>query len=363
MKYILRLLSVIVFSAWVVSCGHSKKENSDQPAQQTTQTYKLVTLEPHQISGAIQLPGLLEPFEFVQMYPKVNGFVKNVFVDRGSVVKQGQVLITLEAPEIEQHVSAAKLQYTQAHANYLISKDKYERLLETSHTPGTVSQFDLSAAQSKMQADSATAQGEYANYKAQEVMQGYLTVTSPFDGVITERDIHPGALVGPGEANNKPMLILQQLSKLRLVVDIPEQYTSQLADADGVHYRINALPGQDFTGKIARSAQSLNNYRSETIEIDVFNPKDVFKPGMYAEVTLPITGSANAFVVPKSAIVTTTERKYVVQIIDNQAKWVDVTEGNENGDSTEIFGNLHTSDQIVANANYQIKEGQTIAAK
>src|SRR6185312_7133171 len=107
------------------------------------------------------------------------------------------------------------LQYTQAHANYLISKDKYQRLLETSRTPGTVSPFDLSAAQSKMQADSATAQGEYANYKAQEAMQGYLTVTSPFDGVITERNIHPGALVGPGEANSKPMLILQQLSKLR----------------------------------------------------------------------------------------------------------------------------------------------------
>jgi RND family efflux transporter MFP subunit len=212
-----------------------------------------------------------------------------------------------------------------------------------------------------MQGDSATAQGEYANYEAQETMKSYLTVKAPFDGVIIERNVHPGALVGPGAQNEKPMLVLQQLSKLRLVVDIPEQYTTQVKDGDMVHYKVNALPGQDFEGTISRSSQSLsNNYRSETIEIDVLNPNNIFKPGMYAEVVLPTSGNANAFVVPKSAVVTTTERKYVIAINDTIANYIDISEGNQSNDSTEIFGNLQTGQRIIVNASYQVKDGQVI---
>ena len=344
----------------LVSCGNRDADTKipDKPAEIT---YHTMAVQARQISGSVQLPGVMQPFQFVQLYPKISGFIKNVSVDRGSLVKQGQVLITLEAPEVEQQVAAAKLKYTEASASYMTSKDRYRRLLETSKTPGTISPFDLQAAESKMQGDSATAQGEYASYKAQETMRSYLTITAPFDGVITERNVHPGALAGPGAENAKPMLVLQQLSKLRLVVSVPEQYVVQVKDGDKVHYKINALPGQDFTGAISRSSQSLsNNYRSETIEIDVNNAADIFKPGMYAEVVLPTSGTANAFVVPRSAIVTTTERKYVIVSDNGVAKWRDVSEGNQTNDSTEIFGNLHIGDNVVTNASYQIKDGAPI---
>ena len=318
-------------------------------------------LQPRKISGNVQLPGVMQPFQFVQLFPKVSGFVKSVSVDRGSVVRKGQLLIILEAPEVEQQVAQAKLKFTQAEATYITSKDRYRRLLETSKTPGTISPYDLDAAASKMQGDSATAQGEYANFKAQETMKSYLTVTAPFDGVITERNVHPGALAGPGTQNAKPMLVLQELSMLRLVVDVPEQYAAQVKDGDEVKYKTNALPGQDFTGKVSRSSQSLNsNYRSETLEIDVKNTDNKFKPGMYAEVVLPTSGAANAFVVPRSAVVTTTERKYVILSDNGVAKWRDVSEGNQSNDSTEIFGNLNNGDMVLTNASYQVKEGTQI---
>jgi membrane fusion protein, multidrug efflux system len=92
----------------------------------------------------------------------------------------------------------------------------------------------------------------------------------------------------------------------------------------------------------------------------VLNPHDLFKPGMYAEVVLPTSGSANAFVVPRSAVVTTTERKYVIVADNHVAKWVNVSEGNQSNDSTEIFGNLHTGDEVVVNASYQVKEGDRV---
>jgi membrane fusion protein, multidrug efflux system len=238
-------------------------------------------------------------------------------------------------------------------------------LLQISRIPGTVSAFDLNAAKSKALADSATVQAEWADYNAKKDINSYLTITAPFDGVITERNIHPGDLAGPGTQSSQPMLILQQQSKLRLVVNIPEQYTTQLSNADVVHYQINALPGEDFTGKIARSSGSLSdNYRSETIELDVENtPEHLFKAGMYAEVVLPINGNVNAFIVPKSAVVTTTEHKYVVAVENGQAKWIDVSEGDQSADSTEVFGNLHNGSRLIANATYQVKNGQQITQK
>jgi membrane fusion protein, multidrug efflux system len=355
-----RTATILIITVIISSCGNT--EENKQPAKQdAAATYTTMTLHPRQISGNVQLPGVMQPFQFVQLFPKVSGFVRNVYVDRGSIVRKGQELIALDAPEIDQQVAAARQKYTQAEAMYITSKDRYRRLLETSKTPGTVSPYDLEAAASKMHGDSATVQGEYANFKAQETMKSYLNLTAPFDGVITERNIHPGSLAGPGSQNAKPMLVLQQLSKLRLVVDIPEQYAAQVKDGDKVHYKTNALPGQDFRGAVSRSSQSLsNNYRSETIEIDVENTDNKFKPGMYAEVVLPTSGHANAFVVPKSAIVTTTERKYVIAVNANNAKWIDISEGNQSNDSMEIFGSMHNGDEVVVNAGYQIKEGEKI---
>ncbi len=342
------------------ACG-GKEEHKKTEAPPAAKVYKTMQLQMRQISSNVQLPGVMQPFEFVQIFPKVNGFVKTVTVDRGSVVKKGQVLLTLEAPEIEQQVAAAKLKYTQAEAVYVTSKDRYHRLLETSKTPGTIAAYDLDAAASKMHGDSATAQGEYSNYKAQETIKSYLTVTAPFDGVITERNVHPGALAGPGAQEAKPMLVLQQQSKLRLAVNIPEQYSAQVNDGDEVHFKVNALPGQDFHGKVSRSSESLSNsYRAEAIEIDVLNPNNIFKAGMYAEVTLPTSGNANAYVVPKSAIVTTTERKYIIVNQEGAAHLVNVAQGNEHADSTEVFGSLHAGEAIVTNGSYQVKEGDKL---
>jgi len=356
----MKLCAILAATMIAASCGN--KEEKKPEVKAVAPTYTTMSLQPRQISGDVQLPGVMQPFQFVQIYPRISGFVKSVLVDRGSVVKQGQVLMTLDAPEVIQQVAAAKLKYTEAEAAYITSKDRYHRLLETSHTPGTVSPFDLEAAASKMQGDSATTQGEYANYKAQQAMGAYLTITAPFDGVITERNVHPGALAGPGTQTAKPTLVLQQLSKLRLVLDIPEQYAAQVKDGDKVQYKINALPGQTFAGIISRSSNSLNNsFRSETLEIDVQNPDDKFKPGMYAEVTLPTSGSANAYVVPKSAVVSTTERKYVIAVVNNMAKWIDVSEGNKGNDSTEVFGNLHTGNEVIVNGSYQVKDGELVS--
>jgi membrane fusion protein (multidrug efflux system) len=315
-----------------------------------------------QLGSSVKLPGVLKPFEAVDIYPKVNGFIRDIPVDRGSEIRKGQLLLRLEAPEIEQQYYAAKSKYLQVYAYYLASKDNYDRLLMANRMPGTVSAHDLELARAKMMADSATAQGEIANYTALGATKDYLLVTAPFDGVITERNAHPGALVGPAQkSEDKPILVLQQQNKLRLVIDVPEIYSNQLSGHPAVHFRVSTLPGRQFTGTISRSSGSLNmKYRSEAIEVDVNNTDRLLKPGMYAEVELPVIRNTSSLIVPQSAIITSTEKRYVIAVKDNKAHWVDITEGNSRNDSTEIFGNLQWHDKVIVNANDEIKDGSAI---
>ncbi|CAL1518246.1 efflux RND transporter periplasmic adaptor subunit [Chitinophaga sp. MM2321] len=319
-------------------------------------TFARVVQQP--LAGSIRLPGALAAFQKVSIYPRVNGFVKNITVDRGSRVKKGEVLLVLEAPEVAQQYYAAQSKYLQAAAMYAGSKDNYERTVATSETPGTISAHDLELAKARMLGDSALMNSEEANLKAQEVMRSYLTVTAPFDGVITERNIHPGALVGPDtKTDDTPMLMLEQEDKLRLIVQVPEMYSGQLLKQSAVRFGVNALPGEEFKGNISRKAGTLNDkFRSEAVEIDVQNGKQLLKPGMYAEITLPLNGSATAMVVPSSAVVMSTEKKYVIVVKDHHTKWVDIQEGNHHNDSTEVFGDLQVNDRVVVNATDEIKE-------
>jgi RND family efflux transporter MFP subunit len=356
MKHILILLSLIIL---FYSCNQSASGKKNEAKEAAKEKFSFSKIMKGSLSTSLALPGQLQPFEIVQLFPKVNGFVKNVLVDRGTVVKTGQVLLQLEAPEIQEQYLAAKAKTQQAISMYYASKDNFERLLSTSKTPGTVSPHDLEMARSKMMADSAVAEAERSTSNSLKATLDYLVVKAPFDGVITERNVHPGALVGPNiKTDDKPMLVLQQEAKLRLVIEVPEVYTSQLAGKSTFSFSVNSLPGKTFQGTLSRASGALSTkYRSETAEIDVLNQQHLLKPGMYAQVLLPLSGNAEALIVPHSSIVTSTERKYVIVVKDGKTRWIDIAEGNSRNDSTEIFGNLNEGEIVLSKATDEIREG------
>jgi membrane fusion protein, multidrug efflux system len=362
-SYIVWIFTVTIL---FMACGHDEKGSADKdPAAKDhapASPYTIGEVAEGRLGSTANLPGVLKPFEMVDIYPKVNGFIQAIPVDRGSEVHKGQLLVRLEAPEIEQQYYSAKSKYLQVYALFLASKDDYDRLEVANKMPGTVSAHDLELARAKMMADSASTQGEIANYKALEATKDYLAVTAPFDGVITERNVHPGALVGPAQkAEDKPMLVLEQQNKLRLVIDVPEVYSNQLSGRSTIRFQVSTLPGKTFEGIISRSAGSLNmKYRSEAIEVDVNNSDRLLKPGMYAEVELPVSRSTNSLIVPMSAIVTSQEKRYVIRVRDEKAHWIDITEGNTRNDSAEIFGDLHLHDKIIVNATDEIRDGSSI---
>lgn len=358
MRSFKNILFIILAVTSIAACNSAASTEKKKKKDVLTD-YKLAKVIQQPLGGSIRLPASLAAYQKVSIYPRINGFVQRINVDRGTKVRKGEVLLVLEAPEVTQQYYAAKSKYLQASAMFASSKDNYERTLATSEEPGTISPHDLALSKSKMLADSALMNSEQANFRAQEVNLSYLIVTAPFDGVITERNIHPGALIGPDtKVDDKPMLLLEQEDKLRLILQVPEMYSAQLADKSSIAFEVNAIRGQTFQGTISRQAGALNDkYRSEAVEIDVQNANRLLKAGMYAEVLLPLKGSAQALLVPSSAVVTSTERKYVIVVKDNYTRWVDVEEGNHHNDSTEVFGQLHVNDQVVAVATDEIKEG------
>lgn len=360
MKQLFFVIVVCTTSFVWVSCSHGEAKAPEKKV--TAVSGALYTVKQQPLQTLLRLPAQLNPFEVVSIYPRITGYVKSVPVDIGTEVKQGQTLMELDAPDIEQNEVGAHERYIKALSAYSLSRDSYQRLLKTAQTKGAVSPNDLQSAASRMQSDSAMVNSEKAGWIAMESMKNYLVVKAPFDGTITQRNIDPGALVVVGTKNDlRPMLELQQIKKLRLQVNVPESYATQLQKDQKINFTIEALPGQLFEGTISRKANSLDQkFRSEMVEIDVANADNVLMAGMYAEVILPLSGHANASAVPQSAVVTSTERKYVIRVKDHKAQLVNVITGNENNGMIEVFGDVKAGDDILAKANDGIREGQTV---
>lgn len=359
MKYIAFI--VIASACMFAGCaGNQKPVDLTQTPAQNANKYQLGTVAEKELSSSARLPGQLVPFNEVNLFPKLNGFVKEIYADRGTLVKRGQLLAILEAPEMETQLQAANSRYLEAQENAEASKEKYERLKEASKEPGSVSPLDLDNATSKMKADEAMAQSEKSNVGSVKAMRDYLRIYAPFDGMIVQRNVSPGALVSPGKATDQPMFVLQDISKMRLVVYIPEDYVDKVDLRQPVNFVFNAMPGQPYSAKISRSANALGSMRSEAVEIDVQNKGGQLKPGMYAEVHIPMLSGAKSLLVPNNAIVRSTEREYVVAVSGTKASLVDVKEGLAGKDSTEVFGELKPNEKIILHPGDEIKQGDVV---
>jgi RND family efflux transporter MFP subunit len=320
----------------------------------------------------VTIPGDLTPYQGVNLNARVPGFVESVAVDRGSWVKRGQRLAAISAPELraqraeaEAKLQAVRAQEAEAEAKTVGAQSTFDRLKAASATPGVVAGHDvemaergLEAARAHVNALKGSAGAAQAAVKAVEEMEGYLQLIAPFDGVITERTVHPGSLVGP---TTGALLRLEQVSRLRLTVPVPESYVGTITKGTRVDFRVTAFPEQTFQGVIARPAHSLDmKTRSMLVELDVNNPGQVLAPGMFAEVQWPVSRAQASLFVPRTAVVRTSERQFVVRVRGGVAEWVDVRRGELDGDVIEVFGDLRAGDEVVRRGNDEIRPGTKI---
>jgi RND family efflux transporter MFP subunit len=312
----------------------------------------------------------------VDVYARVSGFVASVAVDRGSTVRKGDVLATITAPEMNAQIAEAKArviavesQRAEAEAKQSATESTLSRLREAAKTPGVVAGNDVVLAEKALDAGKArvasigkTVEAAKASVAALEEMLRYLEVSAEFDGVITERLVHEGSFVGPQSKDADPMFRLEQMDKLRLVVAVPEALAGGIRRGARISFTVTTYPGETFAGVVARPARSIDSKtRTMPVELDVANPRMRLMPGMYAEVAWPQGRGARALLVPPKAIESTTERIFVIRVVNGVAEWVDVRRGSAEGDLVEVFGNLKPGDRILERASDEVRPGTKIS--
>jgi membrane fusion protein (multidrug efflux system) len=338
------------------------------------QTVELVPVVQRPVSKTIDVPGELQPFLSVSIHAKVAGYVERVLVDRGSQVKPGDLLVELSAPELAAHIAEAEAQVLaaessrlQAAAQLAAAASSYERLRKAAETAGAVAGNELVQAQKQTEALQASVESRQHAVRAAEAlvqawkdMQSYLRIVAPFAGVVTERLVHPGALAGPG--NDSPLLVIQQISHLRLIAAVPEEDTGSIVRGAKVEFRVPAYPARTYSATVARPAHMLETKtRTMPVELDALNPDGSLAPGMYAGIRWPVHRSKPVLMVPKTAVVTTSERTFVIRDKGGRAEWVDVGKGGAEGDAVEVTGNLHAGDRVVRRASDELREGAALA--
>lgn len=328
-----------------------------------------------QLQRTSKLPGELLPYRSVDLYPKVSSFVQSIDVDRGSWVKAGQLLATMTAPELlaqraeaEARLQSLEAQRIEAAAKLAAVESTYERLKAASATPGAVAGNDLLVAQKAMEAEQARVSALSSSARAAEEtvrmlkeMEAYLRIEAPFDGVITERGAHPGSLFGPMAGGKPPMLRIEEVSRLRLVVPVPEAEAESVILGTRVSFTVPAYPGQSFQGIVRRPSYSVDpKTRTMPVELDVENRARKLSPGMFGEVAWPVRRRSLTLFVPPSAVVTTTERLFVIRVRDGVAEWVDVRRGGTSGKLVEVFGELSAGDLVLERGTDEIRPGTRV---
>lgn len=383
----------------------TESKHAEQNHNQHTAVVPTVTVHSANLERTVKIPSELTAFREVAIHPKVHGFIKHVYVDRGSAVKQGQILIEIVAPELEANyqeslakletVSSALVQAQSNVANFKAQKDEaeakveaeeanYKRIQYAAQTAGAIAPVDLEAAEKTLQGSRAHvraaeqavigAQSELESQKGRirsakqalisvGEMRAYLTVRAPFNGTITERNVHEGSLVS-SSANSTALLKIQETSKLRLIVPVPEEDIAGIKPGAEMKFTVPAFLGKTFNGYIARISHGLDRKtRTMVIELDVNNPRQELEPGMYAEVVWEMRRPYQTLFVPASAIVSKEDKTYVIRVKNSTAEMLPVSRGQAMGQEVEVVGNLVSGDEVVLDARDDIKTGAKINCK
>jgi len=336
----------------------------------------LVPVVSKPVTRTVDLPAEILPYLSVSLHAKVPGYVERVLVDRGSAVKQGELLAELSAPEMqagiaeaESKAQSAESDRLQAEAQLAAAQSTWERLRKAAETPGAVAgneviqaQEQVHAAQALVRSREQAVRAAEAAVRAQKDLQAYLKIIAPFNGVVTDRLVHPGALVGPGA--DPVLLVIQQVSHLRLVVAVPEEDVGAMTPGATVSFHVPAYPERVYSGTVARIAHALDRQtRTMPVELDVLNRDGALAPGMYPSVKWPVRREHPALFVPKTSVVTTTERTFVIRSRNGRAEWVDVKKGAAEGDLIEVSGSLHAGDLVVRRGTDELKDASPIGGK
>ncbi|MGB6193175.1 MAG: efflux RND transporter periplasmic adaptor subunit [Terracidiphilus sp.] len=359
-------------------CRNSK--DSSEAAAATVPTARVARAQRGDISKVLSLAGQFQPFQVVDVHPKVSGYMKQINVDIGDIVHQGQTLAVLQVPELKaqletatfemeqskEEITRAQHEINRAQATHAALHAGYERLKQAAAVrPGLIAQQELDNAQAQdlsaeAQVDSAKAAmaaaqqhmgAASAERQRVDDLEAYTNVIAPLNGVVIWRYADTGALIQGGTTSNDqslPIVRLSQSSLLRLRVPVPEDDVKYVREGDQLKVRVDAI-GRSFTGKIVRFTRNVNfETRTMETEVDVENKDLSIAPGMYANTMLRLAHVENAVTIPVEAIVLSGAQSQVYTLDSaNHVHIRSVQVGLEGSKLAQIVDGLEPGDLVL----------------
>ena len=385
------LLAVGMVAAWIVGCGHAKNRAED-PAN--APHVAVVKIARQDLTSTLEIASELQPFQEIDVYAKVAGYIQKLNVDWGTHVKQGQVLAVLEIPELQQQVqqdeaavrrseqdlARSREDLARAQSAYSVAHVTYQRLTDVQKTrPELMAQQEVDVAQGKdaeagasvsaAKDSQAAAEEGIASAKAlvakDKAMFAYAQITAPFDGVVTRIDAYKGALLPAGtstNSGNSALCHLSQVNLLRLVIPVPERAVPDIRAGETVAVEVSALK-KSFNGQIVRLADQIDaQTRTMHTELNVPNPNYELVPGMYASVKIPLHTASNVLTVPIQAVISNTAGEGSVLVVNSShhLEKRSVKLGLESAADYEILSGVQEGEMVVFGEQDQYRPGQLV---
>ena len=365
-SWILLVIAASVVAALLVSGIWSRVKAGATLRAETAQAAlpAVSVVLPKQTAPAdeIILPGNVQPFITSPIYSRTNGYLKKWYFDIGAHVRKGQLLAVIETPEVDQQLQQARSNLLTAQANLelaSITKARYQGLLKSN----AVSQQDVDNAVGTYNANKSIVEADKAAAEQYSALASFEKIYAPFDGVITARNTDIGDLInsGSGTGVKTDLFHIAQPGKLRVYVNVPEEYSQGIKTGMTADLTLAEFPGRKFQGKLVRSAEAINvTTRTLLVEVDLDNPTGTLLTGSYAEVHLAVPTQAATLLLPVNTLIFRSEGLRVGVVKEGKAVLTAVTPGHDFGNEIEIVSGLAANDQVIVNPPDSIVSGQAV---
>ena len=359
--WILAVVAVLLAIWGVFSRVRGRDRIGAETAAEAIPVVQTAQPTPSPVSDELVLPGNVTAFYEAPIYARTSGYVKNWYTDIGTSVKKGQLLAEIETPEVDQQLRQSRADLDTAEANARIAAvtdARWQGLLVNQ----AVSPQDADTRRATAQATKAAQASAMANVARLEQLESFKRLVAPFDGVVTARNTDIGALINAGQSTGTQLFRVADTTRLRIYVQVPEQYAPLVKAGLEAQLRFNEHQGVEYAAKVVRTAQALDpTLRTLQVELQVDNPKGELFPGAYAEVHFKLPGSTRTLRVPATALVFRAAGLQVAAVEQGDVvKLHTVVQGRDFGTAVEILNGLSVNDVIIVNPPDSITDGSKV---
>ena len=308
------------------------------------------------------LPGNLQAFIESPIFARTNGYLLRWNKDMGSKVEKGELLASIDTPEVDQELSQARASREQIKAALGLAKISADRWANLRKSDSVSQQEADQQASGYTQAQANLAAGD-ANVRRLEQLESFKNVYAPFSGVLTRRNVDPGALINSGaQATGKELFDIARVDPLRVYVSVPQSYATSMKVGVKAVVTLQEFPGQKFTGTVVRTADAIDmSTRTLNTEVDVPNKDGKLLPGSFGQVHFAVGNSVPRITIPVNAMLFRAEGPQAAVVgQDNKVQLRTIAIGRDFGNTIEIVGGLEPSDRIIINPSDSLENGQQV---